>query len=61
MKRIYIGEFKLDGWAFVCPSCSNIQEKPKDHKYNMVKFDIGDIEKECPNCGAILYIKPLEK
>lgn len=61
MKRIYIGKFNLNGWAFVCPNCSNIQGNPEDHKYNMVKFDIGDTEKECSNCGVILYIKPLEK
>lgn len=61
MKKFFIGNFSSDGkWAFVCPNCSNIQGKPKDQKYNMVKFEIGNIEKKCPNCGAILYIKPTE-
>lgn len=50
----------MDG-AFVCPNCSNIQGNPEDHNYNMVKFEIGDTEKKCPNCGTILYIKPLKE
>jgi len=61
MKRIYMGEFSVNGWAFVCPNCSNIQGNSKSHNYNMVKFEIGDTKKKCPNCGTILYIKPLKE
>jgi len=40
--------------GYQCPNCSDLQSSPKHHKYNMVKFDFGEIEVKCPNCGAIL-------
>ena len=44
-------------WGYQCPSCSNIQGDPKDHKYNMVKFEVGETKVICPYCGATLTRK----
>ena len=56
MKKIYMGEFSVNGWVFVYPNCSNIQGYPEHHNYNMVKFEVGDTEKKFPNCRTSLYI-----
>ena len=57
-EKFFIGNFSSNGnWSFVCPNCSDLK---KSTKYHMVKFELGEIEKKCSNCGAILYINPLE-
>lgn len=56
--KFFIGRFSPNGnWSFACPNCSDLKE---GKKYRMVKFELGEIEKMCSNCGAILFIIPLE-
>lgn len=55
MINIYpMGDSKGGELAYQCPNCSNIQGKREDHKYNMVKFEVGETEVKCPHCGALL-------
>lgn len=57
-EKFFIGNFNSNGnWSFACPNCSDLKE---GKEYHMVKFEAGEIEKKCSNCGAILYINPLE-
>ena len=52
-----MGDSKGREYTYQCPECSNIQGEPKEHKYNMVKFEVGEIEAKCPNCNALLTRK----
>jgi len=56
----HLGDSKGHEYAYQCPECSNIQGEPKEHKYNMVKFEVGETEVKCLNCGAILTRKILQ-
>ena len=54
----FIGKFNPNGnWSFLCPNCSDLKE---NIKYYMAKFEVGEIEKKCSNCGVILFINLLE-
>ena len=60
INEYYMGTSKGGEKGYQCPNCSDLQGEPENHKYNMVKFEIGEIEAKCPNCGAILTRKIIE-
>ena len=55
--KFHMGNSKGGIIAYQCPNCSDIQGDSKNHKYNMVKFEVGETEVKCSNCGAILTRK----
>jgi len=64
-KRNMINEYHMEDSkggekGYQCPDCSDIQRAPENHKYNMVKFEVGETEAKCSNCGAILTRKIIE-
>ncbi|MFX1312926.1 MAG: hypothetical protein ACFFHD_09965 [Promethearchaeota archaeon] len=61
MVNVYhMGDSKGREFAYQCPECSNIKGKPNEHKYNMVKIELGETEVKCSNCGAILTRKIIQ-
>jgi len=59
-QKFNMGFSKGTRMSYQCPNCSNIQEEPEAHKYNMVVFEIGETEVKCSNCDAILTRKIIE-
>ncbi len=60
INEYHMGDSKGTEAGYQCPNCSDIQGDPEDHKYNMVKFEVGEIEVKCSNCGAKLTRKIIE-
>lgn len=59
-KKYHLGNSEGSEMGYQCPNCSDIQADPKDHRYNMVKFEVGEKEVVCPNCGAFLTRKIID-
>ena len=53
-KKYNMGKSNGGSFNYQCPNCSNIQADPIKHKYNIVKFEVGETEAKCSKCGAIL-------